>query len=119
MTQQEQLPARVRPRLYIGNNIAVGPGKIDLLRLVGETCSISAAARAMGIQYKKAWVLLDSLNQGFGRPVVATEKGGKGGGGARLTLLGLELIQRYDALERRLNETATEELKALHRLASD
>lgn len=72
----------VRPRLYIGDAIALGPGKIDLLRLVGETRSISAAARALNIPYKRAWLLVDTLNQGFGRSVVATATGGKGGGGA-------------------------------------
>lgn len=107
----------VRPRLYIGDRIAVGPGKIDLLRRVGETRSISAAARSLGMQYKKAWLLIDSLNQGFGRPVVATATGGRGGGGAALTPLGQELLACYAALERRINVEANRELDALRALA--
>ncbi len=108
---------RLRPRIYIGKDIALGPGKIDLLEMVGQTRSISAAARALGIPYKKAWLLVDSLNQGFGRPVVDTATGGKGGGGARLTPLGQELVSRYAALEQRINAASEAELQALLALA--
>jgi len=108
----------VRPRLYLGAGLSIGPGKIDLLRAVAETRSISAAARALGVPYKRAWLLIDSLNQGFGRPVVETATGGKGGGGALLTPLGLQLIERYDALETSLNASAGKELQALRKLVS-
>jgi len=107
----------VRPRLYIGESIAIGPGKIDLLRQVAVTHSISAAARSLGMTYKRAWLLIDSLNQGFGRPVVETSTGGKGGGGATLTALGSHLVERYAAIEARLNDAAKDELDALRRLA--
>lgn len=107
----------VRPRVYIGDRIAIGPGKIDLLRLVGETRSISAAARTLGIPYKRAWLLLDTLNQGFGRPLFETATGGKGGGGATLTPLGQELLVRYKALEERINASSALELEALQALA--
>lgn len=106
----------VRPRLYIGESIAIGPGKIDLLRQVALTHSISGAARALGMTYKRAWLLIDSLNQGFGRPVVETATGGKGGGGATLTVLGSQLVERYAAIEARLNASAKNELEALRRL---
>jgi molybdate transport system regulatory protein len=106
----------VRPRIYIGDAIAIGPGKIDLLRKVGETHSISAAARALGLPYKRAWLLVESLKQGFGQPVVETATGGKGGGGAFLTTLGQQLIERYDALEASLNASASKELRALQAL---
>jgi molybdate transport system regulatory protein len=106
----------VRPRLYIGESIAIGPGKIDLLRQVDVTHSISAAARALGMTYKRAWLLIDSLNQGFGRPVVETAIGGKGGGGATLTVLGKQLVECYAAIEARLNTAAQDELEALLRL---
>lgn len=107
----------VRPRIYIGDGIAIGPGKIDLLRQIGETRSIAAAARALGVPYKRAWLLIDSLSQGFGRPVVETATGGRGGGGASLTILGQQLIERYDALEASLNASAGKELQALRALA--
>lgn len=108
----------VRPRVYIGDSIALGPGKIDLLRLIARTRSISAAARALRMPYKRAWLLLDSLNAGFGAPVVTAVRGGKGGGGAALTPLGKALLVRYTALDRRINAAATAELKALCRLAN-
>ncbi|MYM42019.1 LysR family transcriptional regulator [Pseudoduganella sp. CY13W] len=108
----------VRPRIYIGADISIGPGKIDLLRRIDETRSIAAAARAMGIPYKRAWLLLDALNQAFGRPLIQTASGGKGGGGATLTPLGLQLVICYAALEERLNADSTAELEALRGLAT-
>jgi molybdate transport system regulatory protein len=107
----------MRPRIYIGGSIAIGPGKIDLLRRVAEMQSISAAARALGMPYKRAWLLIDTLNQGFGRPLVHTATGGKGGGGASLTPLGQRLVECYDALEQRLNADSMAELEALRSLA--
>jgi molybdate transport system regulatory protein len=107
----------VRPRIYIDDGIAIGPGKIDLLRAVGETRSIAAAARSVGVPYKRAWLLIDSLNVGFGSPVVETATGGKGGGGASLTALGQQLVTAYDAREKRLNTEAAPELEALRQLA--
>lgn len=106
----------VRPRICIGDAIVLGPGKIDLLRLIGETHSISAAARALGMPYKRAWLLVDSLNTGFGRPVILTTKGGKGGGGTSLTQLGADLLLRYSALEQRINRESAPELEALRAL---
>lgn len=106
----------LRPRLYIGNGIRIGPGKIDLLRAVDATCSISAAARALEMPYKRAWLLINSLNQAFGYPVIETATGGKGGGGASLTPLGRQLVAAYDALEERLNRESSAELEAIRRL---
>lgn len=107
----------VRPRVYIGDAIRLGPGKIDLLRAVDKTHSISAAARSLGMSYKRAWLLIEALNQGFGHPVIETATGGRGGGGATLTALGRELVAAYDALEERLNREAAAELHVLRRLA--
>ena len=62
-------PARaimVRPRIYLGDKIAIGPGKIDLLRAIARLHSITAAAKTLGMTYKRAWLLVDSLNRGFG-----------------------------------------------------
>ncbi|HKK57762.1 LysR family transcriptional regulator [Marinobacter sp.] len=107
----------IRPRVYLGDGIAIGPGKIDLLRAVGKTRSIAAAARSLGMPYKRAWLLTDSLNRRFSQLLVATMAGGKGGGGAYLTTLGEELVALYDALEERLNAEAAPELEALRKLA--
>jgi molybdate transport system regulatory protein len=103
----------VRPRLYLGAGLSIGPGKIELLRQIGETRSISAAARELNIPYKRAWLLVDSLNQGFGRPVITSATGGKGGGGATLTPLGTQLIAAYDALQADINLAAQEQLAAM------
>lgn len=106
----------IRPRVYLEEDVAIGPGKIDLLRQVDATRSISAAARAMGMSYKRAWQLVDVLNRDFGSPVVTTATGGRGGGGAALTELGHALVDRYAGLEARLNAAAAGELSALRRL---
>jgi molybdate transport system regulatory protein len=86
----------VRTKLFVANE-TIGVGKIKLLQLVGETGSISAAARQMGMNYRRAWFLLDSMQGGFAEPLFETERGGKTRGGARLTPLGVELISRYTA----------------------
>jgi molybdate transport system regulatory protein len=106
------------PHVSIGDDITFGPGKIELLRKLGEGHSISSAARALGMTYKRAWALVDTLNRGFGRPVVETSSGGKGGGGARLTPLGEELVARYSALEAKVSAAGDEELAALAALAA-
>jgi molybdate transport system regulatory protein len=108
----------VRPRVYLAEGVAIGPGKIDLLRAIGQTRSIAAAARALGLPYKRAWLLIDSLNEGLGHPVVVTATGGRGGGGASLSMLGEQLVAAYDALESRLNAQAAPELEALRKLAT-
>jgi molybdate transport system regulatory protein len=113
---QAQDGVMARPRVYLGADLAVGPGKIDLLREVAKGRSISAAARAMGLTYKRAWLLIDSLNQGFGQPVVIASSGGKGGGGAQLTPLGEALVKRYMALQDKLNTSARAELDAFRKL---
>ncbi|MEW5710280.1 MAG: ModE family transcriptional regulator [Pseudomonadota bacterium] len=109
----------IRPRLYLGDELSLGPGKIDLLRKVGECGSISAAARALGIPYKRAWLLIDSLNRGLPSPVLDTVIGGLGGGWARLAALGEALVTAYAALEAKLNASAKAELKQIMRLVGN
>jgi molybdate transport system regulatory protein len=103
----------VRPRVYLGGRVSIGPGQIDLLQKIAETRSISAAGRALGIPYKRAWTLINALNDGFHQPVVETATGGKGGGGTVVTLLGEQILLRYAALEARINLTSASELAAL------
>jgi molybdate transport system regulatory protein len=78
---------------------AIGPGKIRLLEHLRDTGSISAAGRAMDMSYRRAWLLIDTLNQAFREPVVTTKLGGKAGGGAALTPFGEELVRNYREME--------------------
>jgi len=79
---------RLTLRLDVGGRATLGPGKARLLELIGETGSISAAGRAMGMSYRRAWTLVDSLNASFAAPLVAARPGGAGGGGAGQLPLG-------------------------------
>lgn len=77
----------------------LGPGKIALLEFIVETGSISQAAKKMAMSYRRGWLLIDELNSMFGRPIVETSAGGSGGGGARVTPLGLKIIKLYRETE--------------------
>jgi molybdate transport system regulatory protein len=82
-------------RIHLGDQIAIGPGKADLLESIRRTGSISAAGREMGMSYKHTWLLVDSMNSCFRGALVQASKGGKKGGGAALTSLGIEVLTCY------------------------
>ncbi|CUX28030.1 Molybdenum transport protein modE [Agrobacterium deltaense Zutra 3/1] len=82
----------------------LGHGKIELMELIIETGSISAAGRAMDMSYRRAWLLVDALNHMFRQPVIESQRGGKQGGGAALTAFGTEVLERYRGMEKRMNE---------------
>ena len=84
--------ARIRISIVFDSGARIGPGKAALLESIRNTGSISAAARDMGMDYKRAWTLLDSMNQTFTEPVVSAASGGARGGGARLTAFGAEVL---------------------------
>jgi molybdate transport system regulatory protein len=105
-----------RLRISRGQNIAVGPGKIDLLEAIAGTGSITAAARQMGMSYRRAWLLVDTMNRCFKRPVVEAEAGGKRGGGTRLTTLGSEVVRHYRRIEARAAKAGAADVAALTRL---
>lgn len=102
-------------RIQLSPEVRLGPGKVRLLEQVRETGSISAAARAMNMSYRRAWLLVDGLNRGFRQPAVATQHGGRRGGGARLTAFGEELIARYQRLQSAAERATAAELAALVR----
>jgi molybdate transport system regulatory protein len=77
----------------------MGPGKAALVAQIEKTGSISAAARAMGMSYRRAWQLVDALNASFTEPLVLTAVGGKRGGGALVTAFGRRLLRQYHAME--------------------
>ncbi len=93
----------------------VGPGKIALLRAVRDTGSISAAARALELSYKKAWRLVDDMNSMFASPVVETHMGGSERGGAQLTALGARLIEIYAEASQAANDSSARLLEELGR----
>ena len=72
-----------RIRILLGSSIAIGPGKAALLAAIGDTGSIAAAGRRMGMSYRRAWVLTKTMNACFREPLIEAAKGGIGGGGAR------------------------------------
>src|SRR5688572_5216640 len=89
----------IRIRLYCGEEIAMGPGKADLLDAIRQHGSISAAGRALDMSYRRAWLLVDAMNRCWNEPLVATSPGSAHGGGARLTPLGEDVLSRYRALQ--------------------
>jgi molybdate transport system regulatory protein len=105
-----------RLRIVKGQDIALGPGKVDLLEAIAATGSISAAARKLGMSYRRAWLLVDTMNRCFARPVVAAETGGARGGGARLTEIGAEVARRYRSVDAKATKAGAADLAALARL---
>jgi molybdate transport system regulatory protein len=93
----------------------IGPGKIDLLEAIDREGSISAAGRALGMSYKRAWGLVDAVNKVIGQSVVAASTGGSRGGGAALTEAGRELVADFRAIERAAHRAAAPRLAALLR----
>lgn len=104
-------------RLDLAPDVRVGPGKVRLLEQVAERGSISAAARALGMSYRRAWLLVDELNRSFPDPVVATRPGGRRGGGAMLTPFGNHLVASYRAIEREAADVAARHLATLRAVA--
>jgi molybdate transport system regulatory protein len=100
-------------RINLDPDGRIGPGKIELLEQIAAFGSISAGARQMGMSYKHAWQLVEELNQIFGKPLVAAQKGGAQGGGAQLTPVGLAVVSRYRAIERAAEAAAAPHVQAL------
>lgn len=108
--------ATPRLRILMGAAVALGPGKADLLDAVAEAGSISAAARAMGMSYRRAWILVEAMNRDFRSPLIETAAGGSGGGGARITAAGREALSRYRAMEDKATAAVADEISAFSAL---
>ena len=106
-------PLKLKIMLFCGDHTAMGPGKAELLEAIAAEGSISGGARAMGMSYRRAWILVDTMNRSWTRPLVETSVGGGGRGGARLTPFGEEVLTAYRALEAAVAEAAEGPLKAL------
>ena len=108
-----------RLRIVLEPDIAIGPGKADLLEGIRDTGSIAAAGRRLGMSYKRAWLLVETMNRCFKRPLVEASKGGRAGGGARLTELGEEVLTRYRRMETLTADAIEPEMAALRRSVAD
>ena len=100
-------------RINLDPDGRVGPGKIELLEQIAAFGSISAAARAMDMSYKHAWDLVEDMNRVFGKPLVNAQTGGRKGGGAQLTTVGLAVVSHYRAIERAAAAAAASHMEAL------
>jgi molybdate transport system regulatory protein len=103
-------------RIMFRKAIAMGPGKADLLRAIDRSGSISAAARELGMSYRRAWLLVDTMNQCFQHPLVETLTGGQHGGGARVTEVGHDVLRRYLEMEAKAARSVQKELSEFARL---
>ena len=109
-------PTGPRLRIVIEPDVAIGPGKADLLEAIRDTGSISAAGRKLGMSYRRAWLLVDELNQHLGAPVIDAVTGGAKGGGAALTRTGEEVLTRYRAMEAACRVAIAGDVQALRNL---
>ena len=105
-----------RLRVYNDSTIANGPGKVQLLESIAEAGSISAAARSLGMSYRRAWVLVDEMNRALQTPAVNTSAGGAHGGGASLTATGEAIVRHYRSIETTSRMAAAADIAALTRL---
>jgi molybdate transport system regulatory protein len=105
-----------RIRILRGRDIALGPGKAELLALIGQTGSINQAARRMGMSYMRAWSLIRTMNRCFKKPLVLLARGGEGGGGAELTQTGVKVAALYQRMEQASLRAVAAPWKQLRRI---
>ena len=97
---------KLKLQLYCGDEIAMGPGKADLLEAIAREGSISAAGRAMGMSYRRAWLLVDTMNRCFAKPLVEAHPGGGKNAGAKLTQDGEAALAAYRSLSGHVEQSA-------------
>src|SRR3954463_10592182 len=103
-------------RILGGGSPAMGPGKAALLEGIDKTGSISAAARSRDMPYRRAWQLVQAINESFSEPLVVKETGGRAGGGASLTPFGRKVVERYRKLEGKASGAIAGDLEAFQSL---
>jgi molybdate transport system regulatory protein len=108
----------IRFRIDFADNSWVGPGKIELLEAILRHGSLSQAARSLGMSYRRAWLLIESLNSYFQEPVTQATTGGRGGGGVTITRFGKSLIKSYHELSRDIAIAAARRLPSIARLVA-
>jgi molybdate transport system regulatory protein len=110
-------PAKLR--VMFGAQIAMGPGKADLLQAIAATGSITAAARRMDMSYRRAWNLVSIMNGCFREPLVDTATGGEGGGGASVTPFGQQVLARFRKMQQGIDKAIAADIAAFSALLSD
>jgi molybdate transport system regulatory protein len=105
-------PGLTHLRVTLSDDFYIGPGRADLLELIAESGSISEAARRMGMSYKRAWGLVQALNEGFGASLIETQRGGVEQGAA-LTPAGAEVLKRYRHMQAKAKSAIVADVKAL------
>lgn len=103
-------------RITLSENFYIGPGRADLLEGIEATGSIQAAGKRMGMSYKRAWGLVQALNDGFGAPLVETSRGGSGQGGAQLTDAGRAVLTHYRVMAEKSAAAIADDVVALRSL---
>ena len=119
VTKKSTTTKKIRPRLRIsfGTDIALGPGKAELLELLDRTGSITQAARGMGMSYMRAWTLIGTMNRCFKKPLVVAVRGGtKGGGGSTLTETGHQALALYQEMSIKCLKTIQSDWTKLQKL---
>jgi molybdate transport system regulatory protein len=113
-------PLKLKAQIFCGDEPAIGPGKADLLDAIDREGSISAAGRALGMSYRRTWLLVDSMNRCWAERLVETTPGGGQGSGARVTALGKQVLAAYRGLERSMLAAAeTDDFASLATLLRD
>lgn len=105
----------IKLRIDFDGERYIGHGRIELLELIGEHGSISRAAKAMDMSYKRAWYLMDEFNAVFSEPLIERQHGGKGGGAARLTPFGSEIVRQYREMEATTLKTCAKPLATMEK----
>lgn len=109
------MTTRIRFRVDFAEHCSVGFGKIELLEAIVRTGSLSQAARSIDMSYRRAWLLVDSMNTGFAEPVIRASTGGTGGGGATLTEFGQQLIDAFRELQPKLDTLTEKQMRHIAR----
>ncbi|MEM7745481.1 MAG: LysR family transcriptional regulator [Pseudomonadota bacterium] len=116
MGRTDDSTTRLRLRLVFGDQGMLGPGKADLLELIAETGSIAAAGRRIGMSYRRAWTLVETMNAIFRAPLVISTRGGAAGGGARLTEDGARVLALYRQFETKARKAGGDEIAAIEEM---
>jgi molybdate transport system regulatory protein len=108
-----------RFRVHIKHATAIGPGKADVLQGIADTGSIAEAGRQLGMSYQRVWSLVQSMNRDFIAPLVEKQRGGRDGGGARLTQTGEKVLKAYRSMELAAQLAIAQHLAELQTLMAD